>query len=287
MATTAKDVVLSWGLINCIVNVEGAVKAEESLSTVCDGQGKHPPTKVHMKRHCATCASEVSYTDLKKAREVGKGNFVLVDQQEVADIRASVVGASTKALGITSSPAEEVFTTTLQGEKVYFLLPSNAAQLGPYSLILDGVMRHPEKAFMGIWTPRSRPAMFQLKAFQGKALTLEERVWPEKVRTTPGVDFIEPPQVLREQFDMVLENMTTPFDVTQFADTYKRKLDELVASKEVVAGISDEPTKAGPSMPTSVGSVDLSAALAAMLAGGSDAPDPAAKPARKPRKKAS
>lgn len=286
MATTAKDVVLSWGLINCIVNVEGAVQTEESLVTVCDGAPvkPHAPTKVHMKRHCASCGGEVAYNDLKKAREIGRGNFVIVEQQEVADLRASVVGASTKALGITSHDATEVFEATLQGSKVYFLVPSNAAQLAPYSLILDGVMRHPEMAFMGIWTPRTRPAMFQLKGFNGKALTLEERVWPEAVRQTPDVNIIAPPKELQAQFDMVLGAMTTPFDVSQFADQYKAKLDALVASREVVAGVADEPTAKGASTPTTVGSVDLSAALAAMLGNAQpDQPEPA-KPA--PRKRA-
>lgn len=269
-----KGLVLSFGLVNVIVSIDGAVSREDSLTTVCcgpNGGTPHAPTQIRQERRCATCGT-VAYADLKKARLVGN-DFQVIEQQEVATVRDAALGATKKMLTLTVHDATEVSSSTLQGESVYYVTPDGAPQIGAYSLLLDAVVRHPEYAFITQYTPTSRASMWQLRAFNG-SLVIEQRVWPENVRTAPEVNAIEPDPTLRAQLDQVVASMVKPFDVTEYRDQYATALAAALAAKELEAGVTVEREKSsGAATPTPV--VDLSAALAQMLG--------SAKPSKKGR----
>lgn len=267
-----KGLVLSLGMLNVIVSLDGAVGKEESLTTVCD-QG-HPPTPIQQQRYCKSCDNVVSYGDLKKAREVGTGQFQVVDQQEVATVKDQALGATKKMLQLTVHDATEVQAATLQGEGgVYYLEPEGPAQIGAYSLLLDALERHPDKAILTRWTPTSSVGTYQLKAFNG-VLVLEKRCDPEQVKAAPSVSVIEPDAGLQAQMDMVLAAMEKPFDADAYRNEYAVQLEALLASKATVEGETVERTKSAGKTVATTGVVDLSATLAAMI-GQPAAPAPA------------
>jgi non-homologous end joining protein Ku len=258
-----KGLVLSFGLVNVIVTLDGAVGKEESLTTVCCGPSgaEHAPTQISQVRKCSTCG-EVSYGDLKKAEKVG-ADFRVVDQQEVAAVAEQALGATKKMLTLTVHDSAEVNTNTLQGESVYYVAPDGVAQVGAYSLLLDAVTRHPDKAFLTEYTPTSRASLWQLKAFQG-SLVIEQRVWPEQVKAAPSTGAIEPDAGLQTQLDQVIGAMVKPFDPSAYRNDYAAALGQLLAGKEIVSGVTLERSKSEKTVATS-GVVDLSATLAAML----------------------
>lgn len=258
-----KGLVLSFGLVNVIVSIDGAVQKEDSLATVCTGTPgtpAHAPTKIAQQRHCATCG-EVQFADLKKARVVGD-SFQVIEQQEVAAVRDQALGASKKMLTLTAHDAAEVNANTLQGESVYYMSPDGAAQVGAYSLLLDAVTRRNDIAFVTTYTPTSRQSMWQLKAFQG-TLVVEQRVWPEQVRPAPATGALEPDSVLSAQLDQIISAMVVPFEASNYQDTYNAALNAALAAKELETGIVPEQVKGTPVTAAPV--VDLSSALAAML----------------------
>jgi non-homologous end joining protein Ku len=260
-----KGLVLQFGLINTIGKITGAVDKDDDsdLITVCD-RGGHAPTKISMQRHCATCNDTVGYTELKKAKEVG-GQYVVVDQSEVADVKNATLGATKKMLTVTVHPRDEVKNFTLQGDSVYVWEPDGAGQDRSYATILDAIERHPEYAFLTVFTPTSRAALYELKAFNGQ-LVLEKRVWPDQIRhvtpmTLPSVSGAD-----QAQFDMLLPLVATPFVASDYSDTYAVELANLLATKTAVDGI-DSPKAAPTAKPVaSSGGVDLSSQLAAMVA---------------------
>lgn len=267
-----KGLVLSFGLVNVIVSIDGAVAKDDSLATVCCGPAgaEHVATQISQRRVCATCG-EVAYADLKKARKVGN-DFQVIEQQEVASVRDAALGATKRMMTLTVHNAAEVDSSTLQGESVYYVSPDGAAQIGAYSLLLDAVSRHPEYAFLTQYTPTSRASMWQLKAFNG-TLVISQRTWPENVKSAPDTHAVDPDPVLQGQLDQVIASMVKPFDVNDYRDTYREALAAAVAAKELVAGVSVERTKSD--APAAAPVVDLSAALTQMLGN--------AKPAKKGR----
>lgn len=276
-----KGLVLSLGMLNVIVSLDGAVGKDDSLTTVCcGGPTPHAPTPIRQERQCSHCGT-VSYADLKKAREIGSGQFQVVDQQEVATVKDQTLGATKKMLQLTVHPATEVQAATLQGEGgVYYLEPEGPAQIGAYSLLLDALQRHPEKAIVTRWTPTSSVGTYQLKAFNG-VLVLEKRCDPEQVKAAPAVPVIEPDAGLQAQMDMVIEAMEKPFDAALYRNEYATALEALLASKDTVEGEHAERVKSDGKTVATAGVVDLSATLAAMLGGA-----PAAAPTAAPKKRA-
>lgn len=261
-----KGLVLQFGLVTCIVSIDGAVGKADSMTSVCCGTTghEHVPTPITQDVHCASCGS-VSRSDLKKAREVGSGQYKVVDQQEVATVRDASQGATKKMMSLTIHDATEVRGATLQGDQTYYVAPDGAAQIGAYSVLLDAVMRNPDKAFLTRYTPASTVGTFQLKAFNGQ-LVLERRTDPESVKPATFVDAVEPDAGIQAQMDMVIEQMTTTFDPAAYENSYAKALDELVSSKEATEGVvAEKPGRTEKTVANS-GVVDLSAQLAAMLA---------------------
>lgn len=270
-----KGLVLTFGILNVIVSADGMKDKESSLVSVCCGpaNGEHPPTKINQKLYCASCDDTVTYGDLKKASVVGDA-FVVLEQQEVATVKDSALGATKKMLNVTLHPASEVASHTLQGDSVYVLTPEGSPQLGAYSLLLDTIARHEEIAFLTRWTPTSKVSPFQLKVFNG-SLVMQQLCEPGNVRTAPVVDVIEALPEHQTMMDSLLPTLVTAFDPDAYNDQAGAALQALIASKEAVAGVTVEVPK-GTKAPVVAGSVDLTAALSAMLSAAAPA-----KPVRK------
>lgn len=266
-----KGLLLSWGHINVVVSVDGLKDKPESLTTVCCGPvTEHAPTQIATKNFCNTCVDPVtgdpgvivSYADLKKAKKVGE-DFVVVDQQEVATVRDSVLGATKKMMGVTVHPSEEVVQHTLPDSQAYLLIPEGAAQIGAYSLLVDTIQRHPELAFCTTWSPTSKPNYYRLAVYHN-ALTLQQITSPSLVRAVADLGVIEALPEHQAKIDSFLGSMVEPFDLDAYGDRYSDALDALLASKEAVAGIALEKAKGSVKAPSTPGGVDLMAALSAM-----------------------
>jgi DNA end-binding protein Ku len=280
-----KGLVLSFGLVNVIVSIDGAVGKEESLTSVCcgpTGGTQHAPTPISQVRTCKHCVTKtnpagiVEYADLKKAREVGSGQYQIADQQEVAATKDATLGATKKMLTLTVHDNTDVAANTLQGDGAYYISPEGPAQIGAYSLLLDAVKRNPDKAFLTQFTPTSSAGLWQLKAF-GDVLVMEKRCWPEQVKAVPAVGAIEPDAGLQAQMDMVIESMAKSFDPADYRNTYAADLDALLTAKGTVEGEVAERKKSAEKSVATAGVVDLSSQLAAMLS----AATPKAAPKRK------
>jgi non-homologous end joining protein Ku len=271
-----KGVVVQLGMVTMIADVDTAVRKEESLKTVCTGGcgREHAPATINQRRICTESGDEVPYTSIKKAKLVGT-QFVVIDEEEVADAKNASLGATKKVIGLTPHPVEGVEGKILPGGSIYALSPSDPAQTQAYSMLHDTITRHPEIVLLGLWTPTSRASLFRFATF-GDALVMEQQ------HRTADINISEPmippiPAPMQAQVDLLLPMMMQPFDPATYADTYAAALADLIASKEAVDGIVGDKPKSDRT-PTGVGGVDLMAQLAAAV---EQAQAAQAKPARK------
>jgi non-homologous end joining protein Ku len=276
-------IVLKMGAVMAQVDINSGVEKEEALKTVCVGTATpHPPTPIRQSVACPDCGNGLRDT-YKKARVEGRSSFVLVEQTEVAETKANAVGMTKEIIELSAHPIEEVREQTIQGDgSVYYLTPSKPALAPLLDLLRDTLYRHPELAFMGLWTPSSRPNLYEIKLF-GNTLVMETRARTEtlKIIQQPAGDVAE---VVQAQMDALLPTMTTVFDPATYADTYQEKLAALVAAREAVDGVA--PTKStGATVTALPGAVDLSALLQGAL-DSAGVKAPAKKATRKPRKAA-
>lgn len=257
-------IVLKMGAVMAQVDVNSGVEKEAALKTVCvgmDAASAHVPTPIRQRTSCPEC-NNFEYATFKKARVEGRNSYVVIEQEEVAQTRADAVGMTKEIIELSAHPVEEVREQTVQGDgSVYYLTPAKAALAPLLDLLRDTMFRHPELAFMGLWTPSSRPNLYEFKLF-GNTLVMEGRARTEslKIVQQPVGDVAE---VVQAQMDALLPTMTVPFDPATYADTYQTKLAELVAARQAVDGAA--PTKSTATVTALPGVVDLSALLQGAL----------------------
>jgi DNA end-binding protein Ku len=244
MAWSRKGVALTLGLISTSVRIEQAnEKAEDTaLRTICVGQGtEHEPVPITMRTACPTCGEIADRSLLRKGKQVGDG-YVVVTQEEVAELKHEYDDAYKKKIELVAHPLEQVLDRTDQGDKTYVLLPEGTTD--GYLHILNAMREHPELALVGRFTPTSRATTFMLVERDG-VIVAQERVAAAKQRTFEAVEGDVNP-AYQAMVNTLVDAITTDFDPSNYEDSYAKALTELVANREVVplAAATDTKTTA-------------------------------------------
>lgn len=255
-----KDIVLTFGLINATVRLTGAVEADTTprLNTLCVGTEKgaeHPPVAVKQQYTCATCGPLTDKAVLKKGKPAGDG-FVLVDAEQVANVRSESGDAYKKQVKFTAHPAGQVLDGTAPNGTLYYLAPQTAGASEAYGLLRDLIAAHPEVAFVALYTVSSRVGMYVARVHDG-AIVLEGRHRGSDLKAAPQIE-TEANEALFGMAEQFLTTMVTEFDADTYADSYTARLAEMLNMATPVAGL--------PSEETAPKSIDLMAALQAELA---------------------
>jgi non-homologous end joining protein Ku len=268
----ASGVALSFGLIATSVDLTSALDRISGTGNVLVCDAGHDPRRITMAKSCPECG-EVPAQQLKHARPV-EGGLVLLTDEDLAEASADAAGFK-KVASVTAHPAPQVEVLTSVGEKMYFLVPQRGHE-APFAALLALVDAHPELAFMTQWTPRSAASQFRLRSFGG-TLVFQERTRTGQVREAPVLNLGDnaPLVALAEQF-LAMPGMVSDYDPATYADTFRAKLDAIVASKDVIPTSEGAATAAVPV----AGVTDLMAKLAQHVAAGT-------KPANRRGKKVS
>lgn len=266
MAAIAKGVALSFQLITATVSVHSALEPKISNTSACGGvtgKAAHKLTKIQQRRYCETCDTDVPYTEVRKAREVG-GELVDLSAEEIKAAKSDA-DAFKKLAALTPHGAGEIESKTISGEKLYYLHPEKGQERA-YEMLLDLVQRHPELVFMARWTPKSSAGTYALRE-RGDVLVLQERVAAAATKALPVIPRPAMPEGLAAMADAVLAvpGVITAFDPADYADTYEAKVQEILAAK--TAGTADADVAPVVPLQTSVAEPAdaLLAGLAAMV----------------------
>src|SRR5882672_6899545 len=255
---TIASVELNLGLVTASVRVHSGLEKEGTgLRTLCTGGGKHAPAPIFMSTNCPIDGplDPAQVEALVKGVASGDG-WKVVTKDEIATVRQGV-DALKQVATITPHPVAQVETSTLAGEKLYYLTPkSNESR---YALIRDVIAAHPELAFMLQWVPRSTPSTYRVTV-AGEVLVMEERVENDRSRPLPEVEAVANPTLLGPVNKMVTDSVAD-FDPTLYANRYATALQELFESREATPGMA--PTGTTKALPHAGDDYDLLAKLAA------------------------
>ncbi len=250
---------LSFGL----VNVPVALFAATEEKTIHFNQFQAGTSdRVRNKRVNERTGEEVPYQDIVKGYDLGGGEFVLLEPDEIA----SVAPGRSKTIDVSA------FVDLAQIDPVYFdrtyylAPPAKGGGKGverAYALLREAMLRE-NKVALATLVLREKQYLVAVRP-RADTLVVETLVYGDEVRNpveeidTLPVEADWSPQEL-EMATMLVDSMTTDWEPEQYHDTYRERLSELIEQKRAGAVVSPEPQA-----PEGAPVVDLLQALEASL----------------------
>lgn len=218
--------------------------------------------------------------DIKKGYEVDKGEYVLLDQDEIDGVKLD----SRKTLELTQFvEAHEI--DVLYYEKPYYVVPADDLAEEAY-IVLRDAMRRSKKVGLGQLAMRGREYIVSLKPC-GRGMILETLRYADEVSKATGffreIGDAKPDPELLDLAESLIDKKTAPFAADKFKDRYGDALRALVEKKRKAHGRKIVEDK-DDGRPSGGNVVDLMAALKKSVeAPGAKAPAKTAKPTAKPK----
>jgi len=256
--------------------------ATKSGATVSFKQIHEPTGKPIHYEKVVTGVGPVDRDEIMKGYEVERGEFVLLDQEEIDAVKLE----SKKTLELTHF-VDAADIDVLYYEKPYFVVPADDLAEEAF-IVLREALRRARKVGLGQLALRGREYVVSLKPC-GRGLVLETLRYADEVQRAQSYfreipDDTPDPELL-DLAEALIARKTGAFDPAQFKDRYVDALHALIERKRKQKGgarIIDDKEDGGGSKGSNV--VDLMAALKKSMekgAAGAKAP-PADKPAKKP-----
>ena len=269
---------ISFGLVNIPIALGVATQRSDPKFRTLDAESGQP-----IRQQMVSSARDdavVERTETVKGYEVGKGQFVVVTDEELD----SVAVERRRTIDIVSFiDIDEV--DPVYYDRTYYVAPQEAASK-PYTLLLEA-LKETGKAAVGKIVLSSKEHLVLLRP-SGDALAVELLFYPEDVRLSTQEEIeeiVHDTKVAKAELDMakqLVESLSRSFDPGDFENEHKRDLMALIEKK--LAGeeiqVAPEPEQREP-VP------DLMAALQASLDQAKDTKRKGgAKPAAAKKKKA-
>jgi DNA end-binding protein Ku len=222
---------ISFGLVSIPVGLALATKPAARQSDVSFRLlHRECRTPIRQKRWCPTHDREVGPDELVKGWEVAKGEFVIVEDEDLEAIEQT---DDSRAIDITRFvPLDSV--DPIYFDRTYFLAPSdNAAQRRPYVLLLEA-MKKTEMAAMGRFILRGQEHYCLIRP-RGEALALETLFLAEDVRSQAEIEeAVEATEVRDQELDLarqVIESLESDFVPEELQSEYRRDLRAMLEAK--------------------------------------------------------
>jgi DNA end-binding protein Ku len=230
----------------------------------------------------------VDRDEIVKGYEVSKGNYVLLDEDEIE--AAKVESRRTLDL-VQFVDAGEI--DVFYFDNPYYVVPADELAEEAF-VVLREALRETRKIGLGQLSVRGREYLVSLKPC-GKGLVLETLRYEDEVRKAQGyfkeIPDKKPDKGMVDLAKTLIEQKAAPFDAGEFHDRYVEALEELIKKKakakgkKILEDVEEPETAHGSNV------IDLMAALKKSVGGKGEAPakKPGAKKAaakKAPAKKA-
>jgi DNA end-binding protein Ku len=180
------------------------------------------------KRVCTADGKEVEWDDLVRGYEVAKGEFVILDPDEIDEAKPE--SGTTIEIGdfVEASEIDPIYF-----EKSYFLEPTDVG--GKAFSLLRRALEETGRVAVARVTIRTRERLATLRTYDG-TLVLETMFWPDEIRSTGALDLPEgaDARVRPKELQMaqaLVENLADRFKPENYTDEYRASLEELIKRK--------------------------------------------------------
>ncbi len=263
-------------LVSIPVEVYPATKSGAAISF---HQVHEPSGKRIRYEKVAPGVGPVDRDEIVKGYEVQKGEYVLLDQDEIEAVKIE----SRKTLDLVQFvDASEI--DVLYYEKPYFVVPADDLAEEAY-IVLRDALRKAKKVGLGQLSVRGREQLVSLKPC-GRGLIMEVLRYADEVNKAQSyfrdIGDGEPEPELLDLATTLIDKKTAPFKPAEFQDRYVEALHRLIEKKRKAKGnrrILEDPDEAPRARGDNV--IDLMAALRKSVGSSSASKATAKKPAAK------
>jgi DNA end-binding protein Ku len=266
-------------LVSIPVEVYAATKSGASISF----RQIHEPTgKPINYEKVVQGIGPVDRDEIVKGYEISKGNFVLLDDDEIEAVKIE----SKRTLELVQFvDADEI--DVFYFEKPYYVVPQDDLAEEAF-VVLREALRARKKIALGQLSVRGREQLVSLKPC-GKGIVMETLRYEDEVRQAQGyfkdIPASKPSKEMLALAGSLIDQKSAPFDAGEFHDRYVDALKKLVAKKAKAKGKKVLEDVEEPAAPGKSNVIDLMAALKNSVK--EDKPAPAKKAAAaKARKRA-
>ncbi len=231
---------VSFGLVTIPVALFTATEDRKPKFRLLRG-ADHTP--VRYKRVSEADGEEVLWEDMVRGYEFEKGRYVVFTDEELSAANAK----GTAKLVDVAQFVDESEIDPIYYRQSYYLAPEQTG-VKAYRILAEALK---SKARVGIARValRERQHLATLRAHDG-VLILETMHWPDEIRDASFEQLDEEVEVRAEEVEMaemIIDNLTAPFDAEGWHDQTRENIEELARKKiegeEIVAPELPEPTK--------------------------------------------
>ncbi len=231
---------ISFGLVNIPIQVFSAEQKEEytSFNQLCE-KGH----KIKYKKWCPVEEREVPWSEIKKGYEITKNNYVILEKEEIEDIKLKTTNTIEIKEFINSEEFDPLFI-----EKSYYVGPdtgkkkkrgdnnatTNTIPAKAYSLFVK-ILNETKKVAIGKIVLRDKEQLVALRAYQ-RGLVMHQLKYLDEIRPMDEIGGLDSSQKIDANElalgKKLVENLTAEeFDPGQYSDTYAKELEKLIEAK--------------------------------------------------------
>jgi DNA end-binding protein Ku len=235
---------ISFGLVNVPVQLEMAVHEKGVRFHMMSKDGT---CRLRRKLYCPETGKEFDFEDTARGIEVGNGDYVILDEDEIKSLRPE----SGRAIEISQFAALEDLDP-IYFEKAYLLVPTEESSR-PYKLLYEAMQRS-GKVAIAQFVMRERQYLCAIRVV-GDGLVLHTLDYVDEVESIdeslPAATKRAKPSPKEVEVALQLvESMTRPLDLSEFHDQYRQDLEKLVERRKKgetvkVAGPAEEKPATG------------------------------------------
>ena len=175
----------------------------------------------------------VDTDDILKGYEIGKGNYVLLDEEEIEAVRLESKKTLELVQFVDSSEIDVLYY-----EKPYYVVPADDLAEEAY-IVLRDALRQSRKAGVGQLAVRGQEQLVTVKPC-GRGLVLEVLRYADEVNQATSyfrsIGDAKPDKELLDLATALIDKKTAPFDASEFHDRYVDALKALIDKKAKTKG---------------------------------------------------
>jgi DNA end-binding protein Ku len=218
---------LKLSLVSCPIALYPAASSTERVSF--NRINKKTGHRLRQQLIDSETSELVEKEDIGRGYEVGKGEYLLVEDDELEKIKIE----STHTIDIKAFvPKAEIDNRYLDAP--YYIAPTDKVGQEAFTVIRDTI-RDKKMVALGRVVLTRREHVVMMEAFD-KGLLATSLRYPYEIREAKGyfdeIPDLKLPTEMKDLAAHIVDNMTTHFDPSQFEDHYETALVELLRAKQ-------------------------------------------------------
>lgn len=228
--------VLSFGLINIPIKVYSATAGVELSFNYLHKTDLSP---IRYAKVCRADGKELKMDDLVKGYEYQDGDYVVLSEEDFkrADLE------KTQAIEVLDF-VKETEIDTIYFEKPYYLEPDKGAAKA-YGILRESLKKS-KKVGVAKFVLHNREHLGIVKPHE-HLIVLEQMRFEDEIRAPEKLELPKHDSVRAKELTMatsLIDHLTEHFDPSQYQDTYKKALHEVIKAK--IKGLRPKPKGAAP-----------------------------------------